>query len=37
MEWKKAIIKYLKRFLALFLGQVIIYTLVDLWVPVYIN
>ena len=33
MEWKKAIIEFLKRFVSLFLGQVIIYTLVDLWVP----
>lgn len=33
MKWKKAIIEYLKRFIVLFLGQVIIYALVDLWVP----
>lgn len=33
MEWKKAIFEFLKRFVSLFLGQVIIYTLVDLWVP----
>lgn len=33
MKWKKAIIEFLIRFTALFLGQVIIYTLVDLWVP----
>ena len=32
-KWKKAIFEFLKRFVALFLGQVIIYTLVDLWVP----
>jgi hypothetical protein len=33
MKWKKAIIEYFKRFIVLFLGQVIIYALVDLWVP----
>jgi hypothetical protein len=33
MKLKKAIIEFLKRFIALFLGQVIIYALVDLWVP----
>lgn len=33
MEWKKAIIEFLKWFIVLFVGQVIIYTLFDLWVP----
>lgn len=33
MEWKKAIIGFLKWFVAIFLGMVIIYALVDLWVP----
>ncbi len=33
MEWKKAIIEFLKMFVSLFLGQVIIYALVDLWFP----
>jgi hypothetical protein len=33
MKWKSAIIEFSKGFIVLFLGQVIIYTLVDLWVP----
>jgi len=33
MEWKSAVIEFSKGFIVLFLGQVIIYTLVDLWVP----
>ena len=33
MVWKKAIFEFLKRFVLLFLGQVIIYTLIDLWFP----
>jgi len=33
MEWKKAIFEFSKRFVVLFLGLVIIYMLVDLWVP----
>jgi len=33
MKWKKSIIEFLKRFLVIFSGLVIIYTLFDLWVP----